>query len=170
MKLIISLIALFISGCSINRLKEKKNPIDAEIANNEVAMIPPIVVYKTKNNYNNLVPISLSEDKKQIISYPHPKDLKVDGVLQTPTELHNGYLLDNRGIGQNVAFIKLTYSEYANLNEAPLPEDLFNLIIDYNPLIFLCNCKMKNFNLNLENQLNEMIDKDLVQNKCEIVK
>lgn len=170
MKLIISLTALLISGCYIVRHKERNPPVDSETTNNEVAMCRPIVVYKTKNNYNNLVPISLSDDKSQIISYPHPKDLKVDGVLQIPTELHNGYLLDNRGIGQNVAFIKLTYSEYANLNEAPLPEDLFNLIIDYNPLIFLCNCKIKNSNLNLENQLNEMIDKDLLQNKCEIVK
>lgn len=170
MKLIIPLIALLIGGCSIVRYKEKEPLIDSELANNEVAMSRPIVVYKTKNNYNNLVPISLSEDKKQIISYPHPKDLKVDGVLQTPTELHNGYLLDNRGIGQNVTFIKLTYSEYANLNEAPSPEDLFNLIIDYNPLTFLCNCKRNKLNLNLENQLNEMIDKDLLQNKCEIVK
>jgi hypothetical protein len=170
MKLIFSLTALLISGCSINRHKEKVTLINAEIANNEVVMIPPIVVYKTKNNYNNLVPISLSEDKKQIISFPHPKDLKVDGVLQTPSELHNGYLLDNRGIGQNVAFIKLSYREYANLNEAPSPEDLFNLIIDYDPLIFWCNCKRNNSNLNLESQLNEMIDNDLLQNKCEMVK
>ena len=170
MRLIIPLIVLSIGGCSIIRHKEIKPPIDSEKVNNEVAMIPPIVIYKTKNNYNNLVPISLSDDKKEIISYPHPSDILVDSVLQVPTELHNGYLLDNRGIGQNVAFIKLTYDEYAKLKDVLSLSELYNLIIDKDPLTKLCNCKVNNPNLNLENQLNEMIDKDIIQNKCKILK
>ena len=90
--------------------------------------------------------------------------------MQIPTTLHNGYLLDNRGISVNVAFINLTYKEYANLKDAPSLNELYNLIIDNDPLTQLCNCKVNNPNLNLENQLNEMIDKDLLKNKCKILK
>lgn len=170
MKLIILLISLLIWGCSTVRQNERKTPIDSEIKNNGFLTNRPIVVYKTKDNYNNLVPILLSDDKKEIISYPHPKDLYVDSVLQIPTELHKGYLLDNRGINQNVAFIKLSYMEYASLKDLPSLNELFNLIIDKDPLIQLCSCKVNNSNLNLESQLNEMIDNDLLQNKCEMVK
>lgn len=170
MRLIIPLLLLLIGGCSIIRTKEIKPSIDSKKSNNQVAITSPIVIYKTKNNYNNLVPILLSDDKKEILSYPHPTDLIVDSVLQVPTELHNGYLLDNRGIGQNVAFIKLTYEEYAKLKDVLSLRELYNLIIDKDPLIKLCNCKVSNPNLKLENQLNEMIDKDLLKNTCEILK
>lgn len=79
-------------------------------------------------------------------------------------------MLDNRGIGQNVAFIKLTYKEYANLKDVPSLNELYNLIMDKDPLTKLCNCKVNNPNLNLENQLNDMIDNDLIQKNCKFLK
>ena len=67
---------------------------------------PPVLVYKTKANYNNLVPVILSDGKTEIVSYPHPKDLIKGSRFPLPFILNDGYLLDNRGIGKNVAFLK----------------------------------------------------------------
>ena len=65
---------------------------------------PPTTLYKTKADYNNKVPVTLSEDKTKIVSYPSPKDVFYNGNFAYPTPLAQGYLLDNRGIGKNVAY------------------------------------------------------------------
>lgn len=119
----------------------------------------PVLVYKTTNNYFNNVPIMLSADKSKIVSYPHPTDVKKGNKYATPTKLKNGYLLDNKGIGLNVAFLKLTYEEYAKLDETLSIAELKLLIIDDNPLIELYNCGLKSDFDNLEKQLNETIKK-----------
>lgn len=119
----------------------------------------PVLVYKTTNDYFNNVPILLSADKSKIISYPHPTDIKKGDKFATPTKLKNGYLLDNRGIGLNVAFLKLTYEEYSKLTELLSIDEMKLLIIDDNPLVELYECGYKsNFN-DLENDLNKVIEK-----------
>lgn len=127
---------------------------------------PTTFVYKTKKDYSNFVPVILSEDKKSIVSYPHPKDLIIDGFLTLPTKLNDGYLLDKRGINKNVAFLSLTYSEYARLDQAPGLEDLYQNIQDFNPLKELCNCGNRNSYEDLENQLNEIISKNQLDKSC----
>jgi hypothetical protein len=118
---------------------------------------PPITVYKTKGNYNNLVPIRLSDDKTQIVSYPAPSDLKKEGEFLYPTELEGGLLIDNLGISKNTAFIKLTYEEYAKLqNTLPLSE-LFKLIVDKSPFLEMYDCGNKQSFTNLKEQLNDQI-------------
>ncbi len=124
---------------------------------NKIDQQPPITVYKTKGNYNNLVPIRLSDDKTQIVSYPAPSDLKKDGQFSFPTELEGGFLIDNLGISKNTAFIKLTYEEYAALqNTLPLSE-LFKLIVDKSPFLEIYDCGNKQSFTNLKDQLNEQI-------------
>jgi hypothetical protein len=54
--------------------------------------------------------------------------------------LGKGYLLDNRGIGLNVAYLSMTYEQYAALEEAPSMETLEASIIDRDPLVELCEC------------------------------
>lgn len=131
---------------------------------------PPVLVYKTKTNYNNLVPVLLSDDKSEIISYPHPTDLKSDDTYALPTTLKEGYLIDNRGIGKNVAFLKLTYEEYAALSEAPMLKKMYALIIDKDPLVELCNCGNKAAFTNISEQLNALIKKDKLRTTCKVVK
>jgi len=131
---------------------------------------PPVIVYKTKSDYNKNVPIILSDDKSEIVSYPHPSDLKVGNALALPTILKNGYLIDNRGIGKNVAFIKLTYEEYAILENPPSIKDLYNMIIDKDPLIEMCNCGNKKAIKNLENQLNSIIAENKLKTICKEIK
>ncbi len=120
---------------------------------------PPTYIYKTKGDYNNLVPVILSDDKSKITSYPHPKDVYYKGKLATPVQLEEGYLLDNRGISKNVAFIDITYEEYSKLDKAPSVAELFEMIIDNNPLIELYNCGNRYQYKDEVVELNSMISK-----------
>jgi hypothetical protein len=128
-------------------------------ATNKNELEPTITVYSTKGNYNNLIPIRLSDDKTQIVSYPAPSDLKKEGKFLYPTELEGGFLIDNLGISKNTAFIKLTYEEYAALqNTLPLSE-LFKLIVDKAPFLEMYDCGNKQSFTNLKEQLNDQIRK-----------
>jgi len=119
---------------------------------------PKVIIYKTKKDYSQNVPILMSKDKKSVVSYPDKKDLTIDGKLVLPTVLSKGYLLDNRGISADVAFLKLTYQEYIALPKTPNSEELLPLILDKNPLksMYMCGLKSK-FN-KIEEELNEKIN------------
>lgn len=131
---------------------------------------PQTLVYKTSKDYSNLVPVILSDDKTKIIAYPHPSDLVVDGSYATPTLLSGGYLLDNRGIGKNVAFLRLNYEEYASLKELPTLEELYSYIIDKNPLTELCNCGNRAAFKDVERELNALIESGELRTTCKVVK
>jgi hypothetical protein len=131
---------------------------------------PPTLVYKTRSNYNNLVPVLLSDDKTEIISYPHPTDLKVGDALALPTSLIDGYLLDNRGIGSNVAFLKMTYEEYSKLDSAPTLKELYDLIIDKDPLTELCNCGNRTVFKEEISELNKIIKAEKLKTMCRQIK
>lgn len=118
----------------------KKQAESSAGPNSNAAAGPPVIIYKTRVDYEQNVPVILSDDKQTLISYPGPEDLLVDGRMATPTRLPKGYLLDNRGINQNVAFLKLTYREYAALKQRPTPQEIQGMIIDRDPLTELCNC------------------------------
>ncbi|MCX6351967.1 MAG: hypothetical protein NTX03_08900 [Bacteroidetes bacterium] len=128
---------------------------------------PQALVYKTKADYQNLVPVILSDDKLEIISYPDPKDVAMNPV---PTQLNKGYLLDNRGIGINVAYLKLTYPEYANLKALPSLKELYTLIIDKDPLLELCDCGNKTALKKPSLQLNTLIDSKKLRTTCKPIK
>ena len=101
---------------------------------------PRCIVYKTKADYSQLVPVILSFDKSKVVSYPDVKDIYYNGKLAYPTQLIDGYLLDNRGIGSEVAFLKLNYEEYSRLIVTPHAEDLLKMIIDKDPLTEMYEC------------------------------
>ena len=100
---------------------------------------PPTVVYKTKADYSKYVPVTLSADKESIVSYPGLTDIYYKNKLAYPSVLKSGYLLDNRGIGANTAFLKLTYEDYAKLNTVPPLTELYNFILDKDPCIEIYN-------------------------------
>jgi hypothetical protein len=131
---------------------------------------PPTLVYKTKANYNGLVPVILSDDKAEIVSYPHPSDLKQASGPAVPTILKDGYLLDNRGISMNIAFTDLTYEEYAKLSEAPSLSELNAHIIDKDPLTELCNCGNRQAFTNVPEQLNELISAKELRTRCKVLR
>lgn len=130
-KLLFLVYTIIIAGCA----NQKQITSDRTMANE------PFIVYKTKSNYNQNVPVILNDTKTVIVSYPAPSDLKLANELRLPTELSKGYLLDNKGIGINVAFTSYTYEEYATLDVAPSIDQLMNRIIDKDPLVELYDCK-----------------------------
>lgn len=171
---LILMLILSISGCKTQQKSSENTNTDhsaTQIAPKPfVAALPHVVIYKTTKNYSQNVPVILLKDKMQIVSYPHPSDLYYNGKFALPEVLHNGYLLDNRGINKNVAFLKYTYKEYSKFTDAPTLDELFKNIIDKEPLIELWDCgKQANFT-DLQKQLNEMIDKNQLIEKCKRVK
>jgi len=99
--------------------------------------LPPIVVYKTTKDYSKNVAVTLSADKKTIVSYPARTDVSARSY---PTPLNKGYWLDNRGISPNTAFLSITYEEYAKLKKTPSLEELYSMIIDKDPIkrMYIC--------------------------------
>jgi hypothetical protein len=153
---ILILLIIFVSSCGTSRKIEVEPSFEAG---------PPTIVYKTKADYNNLVPVILSDDKSQIISYPHHTDIYSNGELAYPTALADGYLLDNRGISANVAFLNISYEDYGKMKNLPSVDSLFNLIIDVDPLVVLYDCGNKNHWDNVEVRMNEIISKKKLR-KC----
>jgi hypothetical protein len=170
MKPFILILILVTIGCKAHNIVSQGNSKIQQDYRPQLIPGPKALVYKTRVNYNNLVPVIMSDDKSEIVSYPHPTDIKNGEKFQTPTLLHNGFLLDNRGIGLNVAFLKLTYEEYSKLKNPPPLKDLYKLISDKDPLLEMYDCGYKNSDLNLVNHLNNLIDNAELSTDCRKLK
>ncbi len=156
MKITILIIAIIVTSCCCNNAKKATNK--------DLNLIPSpkVLIYKTKSDYSQNVPIIMSEDKKEIISYPHPSDLKVGNNYSTPSKLTNEYLLDNRGISENVVFIRLTYEEYSKLNEPPTLKEFMDMIIDFDPLTELYECGFRSNYKDIISEFNTIIGKNKI--------
>jgi len=128
--------------------------------NKQSAAEPHVIVYKTKKNYDKNVPVTLSDDKSKIVSYPDPSDVINDNGYTTPTKLKHGYLLDNRGLGLNTAFLKMTYKEYAKLQKPPSTDAMYKMIIDKDPIAELYDCGSRYEMTDPVREINEVIKKD----------
>lgn len=137
---------------------------------NTVAAIAPALVYRTRTNLNDHVPVQLSEDRSSILAYPDPKDVRTDAGFPLPSELGGGYLLDNRGIGPNVAFLRMTYAEYAALDKAPPIAELEAAILDRDPLIELCDCGSRAGYADPVAQLGELVKNNTLTTRCKKLK
>lgn len=135
----------------------------------EKAHAPNFLIYKTKADYSNYVPVILSADKSQIVSYPAPSDVIKDGELQTPIALHGGYWLDRRGINKNVAFLNTTYADYSKLEQAPLIADLYRQITDKHPLLELFDSGSNVLNDLLVSKINAWIDSGKLGVECKAI-
>lgn len=154
---VLVLILILIGFYSCNSSKQMK------INQSNLLLNPHVFIYKTRGDYYSKVPILLSETKEEIISYPHPTDLLVNDKLCLPTRLEYGYLLDNRGINLNVAFIGMEYSEYSKMVKPPKIDELKMMIIDKNPLLELYDCGMRSDFKNIEKEINDIIKKGEIQ-------
>lgn len=128
--------------------------------------LPSTFIYKTKADYSQLVPVLVSAETKEIYSYPDKKDLLVDGKLRLPSPLLDGYLLDNKGISKDAAFLKLTYAQYVALDHTPSSKELEAMIIDYEPFIELYECK-KTMDADAKvDYFNQLIKQGQLQTQC----
>lgn len=131
---------------------------------------PPVLVYRTREDMSDLVPVLLSPDGKSIASYPHPNDLHGPKGYPKPTVLHRGYLLDNRGINVNVAFLNMTYPAYAALAEPPPVDKLMGMVKYKDPLLELCDCGKRTRFTDVEKELNDLIDSGELKKNCKTLK
>jgi hypothetical protein len=136
----------------------KKTEAGNEMSGKNEMAGPPAIIYQTKADYYDKVPVTLSEDKSEVVSYPGVKDVFYKGELSYPTKLNDGYLLDNRGIDANCAFLKLTYEEYSKLETTPTKEELYGMILDKDPIKKMYNCGNKYKYKDIISELNTMID------------
>jgi hypothetical protein len=155
---VIALIVCFsIVGCKTSKKTEKST-----INNNFSG--PPTIIYKMKKDYTQNVPVTLSDDRLTIVNYPAIEDIIINGKYPLPTLLKNGYYLDNRGIGPNVAFTKYTYEEYSKLNTTPTVKELFASIIDKDPIAEMYDCGNRLRFTDIEAELNHIIESgDLIK-------
>ena len=79
------------------------------------------------------------------------------GALPYPARLSAGYLLDKQGINTQVAFTSYTMEEYAGLQEAPGLQELYDKIVDKDPLLMMCCCGNRSQYKALEESLNQLI-------------
>ncbi len=123
------------------------------------AMVPGVIIYQTTRDYSKNVPVILSEDKKSITSYPGVSDVYTGEKLAYPTALANGFWLDNRGINQHVAFLGITYEEYAKLTQTPTADELIKMIVDSSPLQCMYKGNARDSYTNIVKDLNKKIKK-----------
>lgn len=168
-KYFLMLILAFVVSC-----KSKKKSNNGKQNNNNVVFTPvftpgpPTLVYKTKGDYANLVPVTLSDDKTMVVAYPHSSDLQLPG--QRPLLLHNGYLLDNRGVGLNTGFLNISYEDYIAANDTFKLSTLYNMLLDKDPFTEVCDCGNRTVFENVEQQLNEWIELGKLTTVCTKIK
>jgi len=118
---------------------------------------PPCIIYRTKADFSNLIPVELNAEKTQLTSFPDVADIYREGELAYPTPLSGGYLLDNRGIGPGVAFLKLTYEDYRKLDGTPTAAELMDNILERDPLTEMYQCGNRSQYTDLVTELNRKI-------------
>jgi hypothetical protein len=126
--------------------------------------VPHSIIYKTKADYSNLVPIVLSEDKTRISGYPGIGDVSYNGEFHYPTKLSKGYLLDNWGILPQSAFLNITFEDYSKLEENPSKSELYNMILDDDPFLEMWDCGVR-YGRDIE-EFNRIIDQDKISEVC----
>ncbi len=152
-----TLMAVIMLTVSCNTGK-KATKSGSEVKRQEIGVAsPPVIIYKTRNDYSKNVPVILSEDKSKIISFPAQSDLKKEGEFVYPSQLENGYLLDNRGINQNAAFLRFTYEDYYNMDNIPDAARLMNYIADKEPFTEIYQCGRRGDYQDLINEINKKI-------------
>lgn len=145
----ISLVLAF-SSCKTHNKVQKESAL-ANVSG------PHVMIYKTKADYFNHVPVTLSDDKKSIVSYPAPGDVFFNGNLAYPVLLEDGFLLDRRGITANSGFLNWTYYEYSRFEKSPSPDELMKMMLDADPFTIIYDCGRPSRYNNLVDDLNEKI-------------
>jgi hypothetical protein len=152
---LIAVLLFVFSSCRRNVAQKSDSP-GTSTSGQSVASAP-CIIYKTKADYSHNVPVILNDKRTGISSYPGRKDIYIKDELAYPTLLADGFLLDNRGIGPNVAFLDYTYEEYSKLEKTPSVDELMKHILDQDPLTVMYQCGNRHNYQDIENDMNKMI-------------
>jgi hypothetical protein len=137
------LILAGIFGCKTNQKLTETSSNEQEqagLVNPLFSPGPPVIIYKTKSDYRDKVAVTLTEDKSKLSSFPAPSDVIQQGELALPIGLADGFLLDQRGINEQVAFLSMTYAVYSQLAKTPAASELMDMILDADPLVEMYHC------------------------------
>lgn len=162
---ILCIMVVLITTTSCKNKEKMISNTEKGTKNELVSATQVAIVYKTIADFSNLVPVIMNSEKTKIISYPAPTDLYYNGKPSLPTVLKNGYLLDNRGINENVVFLKYTYNEYQHFETAPSISEMMTKIAEKYPLSELYYCGHRNQYKNEVEELNTIIDKGFLNCK-----
>lgn len=154
-KFTLTLIILTMSLITIYSCKSKQEV--TTIKGKPVLANVPIIIYKTKLDYSMHVPVTLSTDKKEIVSYPANSDVYYGGDLAYPITLEDGFFLDRRGIDVNSAFTKWTYYEYSRLPKTPTVQEIMNMLLETDPFTEMYHCGYRNNFQDVITELNSAI-------------
>lgn len=88
--------------------------------------LPKALLYKTSGNFNDRVPVQLSTDGKQLVSFPAPTDIPAS---PEPLVLADGWLLSPVGVTASSVFTRWTYAEYRAMKQTPSPDEIMQAII-----------------------------------------
>lgn len=162
--LIIIIVAILVIGGGVFVYQKK---VVQKKAVAPIGAMQPTIIYKTNGDYYYLVPVTLNDDKTKIMAYPDVRGVYFRGELAYPTKLNYGYLLDNRGVTKNSAFLKYTYDEYSKLAETPKSDELFSSVIIVNPFIEMYDCGNRSFNKDTEHlDINDQIINSQQLKRC----
>lgn len=154
MKKLLPIIAftLLVVACKSSKQIEKKMEVMNNTTKSTVNRIA--IVYKTTKDFSDFVPVIMNAERTKIVSYPAPTDLSISSK---PIALKNGYLLDNRGITENVVFLNYSYEAYMSMKVAPTLTDMQKNIKDKYPLKELIYCGSRYQYKDEVNELNRLI-------------
>ncbi len=148
------LLAILFVHCS-SAPKESNNP------HIQKGITKRVIIYKTKFNYYNFVPVTMNKEKTEIMSYPAKEDLVLDSMFTLPIPLEGAFMLDKRGINSQSAFLNLPYLEYYLMKEIPRVDSLMTMIKDSDPFEEIYDCGSATDYSDLVKELNQkIIEKD----------
>lgn len=152
------LLIVLISFVSFSCVNSNQSTSSEPIVSTGIAVTgPDAIIYKTKDDYSMLVPVIMNAEKTDIVSYPAPGDLKYKGKPAIPTQLADGFLLDNRGINEYVAFLNISYEDYIALKETPAKDELMEMIVSNDPLTVMFSCGKRTLYKDEAQELNAYI-------------
>jgi hypothetical protein len=161
--LITAVLSILLPGCkSSNKLIKNEIPGDELVSYHREARA---IIYKTNGNFSDKVPVIMNEERTKIVSFPAPQDLLLNGKPVRPSLLNQGYLLDNRGINERVAFLTFSYDIYSKLESAPEMEVLMANILEKYPLLEMYDCGKRSEYTDLIRDINVLIDRGLTNCK-----
>lgn len=114
------------------------------------------IVFKSAQDVSRLVPVRLSEDRKEVLSYPAPTDLPD----LTTKKLANGYVLDLVGVNNNTAYLNMTIQEYKNTTHVILKDELLIRVTLINPYIEMYEC------IGVDSEFIKWIEEGVISQKC----
>jgi hypothetical protein len=96
----------------------------------------PVIVYKTRGDYSNLISVNLSKDGTRVTALPGQDYVEE----QRPIPLANGYWLQ-RMVG--TVYLSITIDEFSDMSNHYTNEDLLRAVIDKDPFTEyynICSC------------------------------